>query len=364
MRALRNGLAACAALAVVATATSAHADESAYCRKVRARASSDAALLIAPTLRAEVMKLPSALLPGGAVGVTPAGSTYQFRAGASIGLVNMYKGTQLGAVADADCAAYDATTKAHDLLALAADFGRLSALREQAKFLDEQRPVWEAIYAKMAERFAAQNVTLLNLEDVRVRTTVLARHRAHIGGQIARLEATGLGEQRPKVDALIQSIEATSAKYEREQSHVRSLDAFDLTITGGYVPPILDAKDSDFFGVIQVSYSLGGPFRNAAETRYRDARAEEVKNARYETQAQLRAFRDEVRATLGETKQELAIVEQRLAGLLATRRELEGSEATGAAYALAMIDLEILAMRADRVFLTGYARELSHVEEK
>jgi hypothetical protein len=29
-----------------------------------------------------------------------------------------------------------------------------------------------------------------------------------------------------------------------------------------------------------------------------------------------------------------------------------------------MIDLEILAMRADRVFLTGYARELSHVEEK
>lgn len=353
-----------AAFAAFATVSSAHAEDSAYCRKVRARASSDASLLIAPTLRAEAMKLPSALQAGGRIEVTPGGSSYQVRAGASISLVNMYKGTRLGPVADADCALHQATIKAQDLLALAADFGRLNALRQQASFLDEQRPVWEAVYAKLEERFAAQNVTLMNLEDVRARTTLLSRHRVRIGGDIARLEAAGLSDQRPNVSALIQSIDATAMKYEREASHVRALDALDLTITGGYVPPILDVKQSDFFGVVQLSYSLGGPFRNAAETRYLDARAEELKTARYETQAHLRTFRQQVRAGLGEAKQDLDVVEKRHASLEATRGALEGSDAAGAAFALAMVDLELLATRADRVFLTGYVRELSHVEEK
>ncbi len=356
--------AAGAALAALATVSSARAEDSAYCRKVRERASSDASLMIAPTLRAEAMKLPSSLQPGGRVEVAPGGSSYQVRAGASISLVNVYKGTRLGHVADADCALHQATTKAQELLALAADFGRLNALREQVSFLDKQRPVWEAVYAKMEDRFAAQNVTLLNLEDVRVRTTVLSRHRAQIAGEVARLEAAGLSDQRPDVSALVQNLDAAAMKYEREASHVRSLEAVDLTLTGGYVPPIFDAKNSDFFGVVQISYSLGGPFRNAAETRYLDARAEELKTARYESQAQLHTFRKQVQAGLSEAKQELDVVEKRHSVLQATRATFDGAEAPGAAYALAMVDLELLALRADRIFLAGYVRELSRVEEK
>ncbi len=353
-----------AALAVVAVQSPAQADESAYCRRVHARAASDAALLIAPTFRAEALKLPSALEPGAQLAATPTGASYQVRAGGSVSFLNMYKGTRLPIVADADCAQNDAVTAAEELLAQAEDFGRLGALRGEAKALDESRAEWERIAAKMTERFTAQNVTLLNLEDVQTRVTALERRRVQVGGEIKRLEATGLDAHKPDIGALERRIEAASSKLERETAHVRSLDAFDLAITGGYVPPVLDAKNPDFFGVIQLSYNLGGPFRNAAESRYVAARAEEIKTARNETHAHLRLFREHVKAVLFGARGELEIVQKRIAALRVIRGQLDGSEATGAAYAGAMVDLELVALHADEVFLTGYVRELSHVEEK
>ena len=339
------------------------ADDSAYCRRVHARADSDAALLIGPTVRAEAIKLPSSLQANGRVDPTAGGSSYQFRAGATVSAVGMYKGFRLGSVADADCAQHQAITNAQELLEQAPDFGRLSALRDQAVFLDGRRSTWETISSKMSERFAAQAVTLLNVEDVRTRSALLMRRRAQIGGEIARIEATGVESNRGQVSQLIRSIETTSMKYEREVSHLRSLDAFDIHVTGGYVPPIFDATRSDFFGLVQVSYNLGGPWRNSAENRFLSARDEELKTARYELQRQLKLFRSHVKAALAGAKQELDIVEKNVSALKADRASIEGSDAPSAAYAQAMTDLELISSEADKVFLAGFIRELSHVEE-
>ena len=62
-------------------------------------------------------------------------------------------------------------------------------------------------------------------------------------------------------------------------------------------------------------------------------------------------------------KQELAIVDRNLAALRADRAGVDGSDAPLAAYVTAMTDLEIISAEADQVFLAGYIRELSHVEE-
>ncbi len=352
-----------AAIAAVATASSANADDSAYCRRVRARASSDAALLIAPTLRAEALKLPSSLAAGGRLDATPGGSNYQIRAGGSVSLINIYKGTRLSVIADADCAQHAATTAAQELVLQAQTFGRVNGLRAEASFLEAHRAEWEAIATQMAARLAAQNVTLPNVEDVLARTTSLARRRTVVSGEIARIEASGLDTQKPNVAALAQNVDSTTMRYEREASHVRAFDSWDFTVTGGYVPPVFDSKQSDFFGVVQVSYSIGGAFRNAAESRYLEARSDELKTSRSEVQTQLHSFRQQIKADLTAAKGELTIVETRVAALQATRTQLEGSDASGAPYALAMVDLELVAMRAEQVFLAAFARELTHVEE-
>jgi hypothetical protein len=341
----------------------ASAEESAYCRKVHARASADAALLYAPTARAEALKLPTAIQPGGRIDSTGQGNNYQFRAGLSISAIQIYKGTRMTPVADADCAHHEAVFAAQELLSLGMEVGRLAALRSQAAYLESHRAVWEEITHKMDERFEAKTTTLLEATDVRTRAATVARRHAQLGAEIARLEAMGIQGPHASIAQLMHAVDASAMRYEREVSHVRSLDAWDLNVTGGYVPPVMDAPRSDFFGLVQVSYNLGGPWRNAAESRYLAARAEELKDAKYELRRQLVQFREQAKRSSVHAKRELEIVERGLALLKADRAAIESSEAPSVFYARSMLDLELIGAEAERVFLTTLIRELSRVEE-
>ncbi len=352
-----------AGCASISAARPALAEESAYCRRVHARASADSALLYGPTARAEALKLPTAIQPGGRIDPVGQGTSYQFRAGLSISAIDVYKGTRLSHVADADCAHHEAVFAAQELLALGLEVGRLAALRGQVAHLESRRARWEEITEKMTERFEAKTMTLLDVADVRARAATLARRQVQLGADIARLEALGLDKQPASIDRLINAVERTGMQYERESSHVRSLDAWDINLTGGYVPPVLDARSSDFFGLVQVSYNLGGPWRNAAESRYLSAREEELKTAKYELRRQLTRFREQARQSSTHAKRELEIVERAIKVLEADRAAVDQSDAPSVFYASAMLELELIGAESDRVYLMTWIRELSRVEE-
>src|SRR5690242_10656934 len=96
----------CATALAVSTfviSASARADESAYCRKVRARATADEALLVAPRVTAEGIKAPSPLQAGGKLDPASPTSGYQVRVGASFSPLNFYKGLRVKEVGEADC---------------------------------------------------------------------------------------------------------------------------------------------------------------------------------------------------------------------------------------------------------------------
>ena len=354
--------AALAAVAVTATSASAQADEAAYCRKVRARAAADAALLEAPQVLAEAIRAPSGLQPGGKLDPTTPGHGYQIRAGFTFSPLDLYRGTRITVVAGADCEQHEAVTAAQEMLIHAPELGRLAALRDQAAFLDAERPSWEGVVAKMSARFAAQTATLVDLETVRAQTSGIARQRAQIAGEIAHLEATGLADYRGSIPALIRQIHDKSMSFEREASHVRSLDAWKVNITGGYLPPIYGPGTSDFFGVVQVAYSLGGPWHNAEDGRYLSARAEELSKSRQETERQLQLLVESVRAASVQASRELEIVERRIAEIDSLRIIVAASDASSAGVALAHLDLDKLSAQADRVFLASLVRELSRLE--
>jgi hypothetical protein len=350
-----------AAVAVAVTSTSAHAD-SAYCRKVRARAAADAALLVAPKLLVEGIKAPSPLQAGGKLDPASPNSGYQIRAGATFSPLNLYKGLRVKEVGEADCEQHDSAMTAQLLLIHAPDLGRLAALREQAGYLDGQKGKWESISSRMGERFAARTVTLFELEEARKASAALARQRSMIGAEIGRLEAIGLEDYRGSIPELIRRIHDKAMVFEREASHVRSLDSWVFNITGGYMPPIYGAGSSDVFGVVQVGYSLGGPWHDSNESRYLGAREEELQKERTELGRQLDVLRANVKVTAGEAGRELEITEKRVKELTELRALLEKSEVPNAAQSLDHVELELIAAQADRVFLTGLIRELSRLE--
>lgn len=337
------------------------AEESAYCRKVRARAAADAALLLAPKIIAEGLKLPAGLQPGARLDATAQGAGYQLRGGLSFSAVHAYKAFATTDVAAADCVQHEQTLLATELLNAPESF-RLNALRKQIEFLDSRRPEIDDLVAKMGDRLAVQTVTALELEDLRERASVLARKRTESAAEMARIESLGWPTHRGSIDQLIRDIEASSMKFERKVSHLRSLDAWELAVTGGYIPKALSQGASDFFGVIQVSYSLGGPWHTAAESRYLDARADELRSAQYELRHALEIFRRQVKAVTARAESELAIADKRLAEIRALREALTSSTAASAPVVLARLAIELVGVEAERLFLVELVSEISRLE--
>ena len=356
-------LAAAAALASTSFAGPALAEDSAYCRKVRARAASDASLLIAPTVLAEGVRVPAALQKGARLDATTPGSGYQVRAGVSFSAVNAYKGIRVTDVGDADCTQHEYTVKAQNLLLQVSDLGRLEALRRQSAALEARQSEIAAVLSRIEGRFEAKNMTLIEVEDIRSRVSTLSRQRAALAGEIGRLEAAGYESYRGTVSDLAKKVEESSLSFESKANHVRALDAWDVSVSAGYVPPIL-GYTGDFFGVVQVSYSLGSPWHDSYDSQYLSARREEVKTARYEVAHRLEVLRGQVRAAVAQARDELRIVDKRAAEVEASRSTLQSVEAPSAAHAQAIYDLQRIGLEAEHVYITELVSELSRIEEK
>ncbi len=350
--------AALAAVGVALTvATTASADDSAYCRKVRARAGADAALLFAPSIQAQGIRFPK----NGTVdvGVTT-GTDLQVRGAVTWSPLEFYKGFQVQNVGDADCEQHAPIVSAAEVLLLGVDYGRLPALKKELAFLDEKRAVWEGIVAKNDERVTAHVVSALDATEVRGRAAELDKKRVIVMGDIARLDAKGLREYDGKLGALVQEMHDSAMRYERQVSHVRRLDPWQVTMSGGVIPSV---KPADYFAMVQLGYNFGGLVRSGREAQYLDARQEELSAARYELTNQLRRFRAELKAALTQAKSELAITAKQRASLGELREALAQSEAPLTPHALAIVDLEILSVETERVFLVALVGELSRLQE-
>jgi hypothetical protein len=149
-------LAAC----TCAPAANAQPARDAYCSKVRARAVSDADLLMSPRVLIQGIRFPQS---GQQVDIGPtAGNGYQFRAGFSFSPVDFYRGLGVLRVGDADCARHAASTRLENVILHGADVARLAALRAQARFLEDHAGEWRALAAKAAARLAERIITLPN----------------------------------------------------------------------------------------------------------------------------------------------------------------------------------------------------------
>lgn len=353
-----------AAVALTATAASAQADDSPYCRKVRARADSDAALLIAPSLRLEAIRVPVNFQRGNAaVDPSTVGPEYQLRAGLTVSPLAMYKGFKVLDLGDAACEQQVTVVAVQEIIAQDKDYGRVPALVKEIAYLDEQRSTWQALEKRGEQRFESNVTTLQQLEEIRVRTNALEKQRAQLVGEKERLESSGAKPFRGTFSDLTRAVEATAMDYEKQVSSIRKLDSWDVSFTGGYLPPLFGADRSDFYGMIALSHNLGGAWRNAAETRYVEARHDELKSSRYELASRLSAFRAGLKSTSAQAQRELHIVESRAAALTAGRAALEGSEALKAAHALALLELELIAAESERTYLTELIGQLRNLEE-
>jgi len=333
------------------------AEETPYCEKVRARASSDAALLFAPTLQAQGIKFPNN-------GTTDSGVTtgagYQFRASLTLSLLDIWRGVRVLRVGEADCKQHEAAIDLEQLLAHGDDIGRLPALERRAAFLRGRRSAWEQLVKLAEERFAAKVTSLLELQDLRGRAATLDRTLAQVEGEIERLEARGLTLTTQGTSALLEKLERGAMRFERAVSSVRTLDAWTLSVAGGLIPT---QAELDYYGIVQASFNFGGIVRYAREARYLRARDTELKTARYELRDRVARFIVQTRSASAQAQHELVVVNRQLGFIHTAMAALEQADSPHVLQALATVGLDEIAVESDRIYLAALVEALSHAEE-
>lgn len=357
-------------LALTAVSRSASAEEPATCKKVRARAAADAAVLMSPTALAQGIKFPENRMTD--AGATVASrSQYQVRIGLSMSPIDVYKGLQIEQAAEADCEQQRAREAALDVLGAGTDAARLPALRKAIAFLDEHESERAQIVEKTDERLAAQVITLVDAADVQKRVSALRRMRAQLAGEARRLEQHLPASVRARLESgrapgeaplaqLVANADGAAMKYEQQVAHVRSLEPWTVQVMGGIVPQ--DAP-LDWYGMVTLGFNFGAFGRNANESKYLAAREDELRTSRDEVADKARLLGGDVAETARATRDELAATDEQASRLATGRAALEKAAAPAALHTLAVLTLEQELVDAERVLLKVFAEELGRMEE-
>ena len=317
----------------------------AYCAKVRARAVSDADLLMSPRVLVQGIRFPQS---GQQVDVGPtAGSGYQLRAGFSFSPIDFYRGLGVLRLSDADCARHAASTKLEDVILHGADVARLAALRAQTGFLEDHAPEWRALSAKAAARLAERVITLPEYASMEQYVDTLEHKLVRVAGEARQLEAEGMPSPEQPLPTMAQQYVEQSMGFEREASRLRSLEAWKFQVTGGLIPQ----APVDWFGIAEVTFNVGAIAQRDAENRYLEWRAEELRHARDELQSQVERFGAQTDAALDQARHDLEVVQHSIDVLANTRLILDRSADGSATHARDTLAVEQLSIESDGVFL-------------
>src|SRR5262249_44650187 len=187
------------------------------------------------------------------------------------------------------------------------DAPRLSALREQAAYLDAHRAEWGALSARAAKRFEARVITSVELHELRWMIESLERRLVQVHGEVQRLDAIA-EPRRPPV-----SLASLSARY-RESAEafdeaavrLRGLDAWTFKVSGGVIP--LPGQPFDWFGIAEVGYNLGGISERNNLAVAAGAHIDDLMTSRREMPARLAKLRRELTARIAGVREELKTV--------------------------------------------------------
>lgn len=356
LRALLSGL---VALAALAAAPPAAAEESDFCRAVRARASADASLLMWPQIVAQALRFPDLASQSG----FPLDSRQgQARAALTYSLIDLYKGLGVLSVAEAQCEAHHTQRDIEELLLSGEDLVRLPALRARVAFLASRLPGWKALVAREEEKFARRVITLIELTEIRLKAADLERRLARSEAELHHLESLGLKQPGASVDALSRRFLARADQAEQRASHVRALASWQVKLTGGGT--FLSADRPDWYGLVELSFNLGAFNQSRYDARYLEARRDEMKSDRAGLIGRLLDLQTRLRGARSQAASELSAVDRHWSLVVEAKRSVGNAETASAAYAAALLMLEEISVEAERIYLRSIVAELSSFLEE
>lgn len=347
-------------------AAPAAAQPSPYCKQVRARASSEADTLMTPRLMLQGIHFARGADLSDTFPVSADG--YQLRTGLSFSPVDYYRGRSVLRAGDADCERHEAAVALDDVLGHSTEDARLAALLEQGQFLRSRTEDWRGLASRAASRLSQRIITVVEFTSIQRSIDSLEHKLIQVEGEAEQLKARQLrghgmlpagstlggSEPRTAVPELAARYHRETMRFERETSHQRQLESWKLQVTGGVIPQ----NPVDWYGTLELSFSLGALIQGEHERRYLEGRSEDLRYARDGVETRLAQFRAQSSAALEQARRALGLVDHSLEVLRATRLALEQSEAESAAQARDLIVLEQVSIESDSIYLRRFVGAL------
>ncbi len=331
------------------------AEDGPYCRRVRAEAQVQAALLMSPQLVVQALHVPNGIAIG-AEPVTSGFAAYQARAGVAFSPLDLAKGLALTRASDDDCEQFTAQTSLEDFVENGEGAARLPALRRQVAFLEASRPTWKALVEREEARFDSHAITLLELNQVRARGAALERRLVQAQGEAERLAARPYQPPAAPTGALVQRWLEHTMELERQRSTVRKLSFWNLRLTAGAVA---SEQPVDWYGLAELTVHVGAIVDGRSERLALEARDQELRQERTSVEVRVREAERNLSLLRAQARRELTLVEAQLASAAATRDVVERADAPAAAFALALVTCDQLEAEAERTYLASFVEQLS-----
>ncbi|MCB9594466.1 MAG: hypothetical protein H6719_17165 [Sandaracinaceae bacterium] len=332
----------------IATPAGADAQDSPYCRRVRAEAESRAFLMFSPRLAVQGLHVP---LVGGTTGTgIVQGQEWQARAALSFSPMDMIRGAYVLDQASADCDRRIVGEEIQRALSIGTSYGRSHSLRAQLSYLQSQQPAIEQLLADAQAARDEQLITMHQLNDVRLRANAIARRMQSLEAEIERLDeddADRGATERP-LRAQLDDYEGRSIDLARAQSDLRRLNPWQINVSAGIVP----LSTFDWFGAVELSYNLGGIAQQFAEDRAVEARADEIREASYEVRHEVERFEERMRTSTRDLRDALRLLDAQ-AELMDEQRDLltrTSEETAEAQHSLRMVEMNRIELESDRVY--------------
>jgi hypothetical protein len=324
-------------------------ESAARCRRIRATAESSAYLMFSPTLWAEGVHVP---VIGDTTGMGyTQGAGWQLRGSLSFSPLDMARGAITLDAAGSECRQIEALARAHRILEIGDGVGELPARRaERASFVASQTEIDDILH-HAEERLAAGLATEEQLAGIRTEIERLARRVSQLDGDIDRLVDAGHEElDASTLRTDLESYERAAMDLERQRSTMRRMNAWTITVRAGVIPQ----DQVDWFGQLQVGFNLGGIAQQFAEDELVDARADDLAESEDELRTAVARLEERLRSGVTNMQADLEHVRTQIAIRTRQRELIATMETADTAYLRAMIDLELVGLRAEAARLAAW----------
>lgn len=245
--------------------------ESSWCEYIRSVTDSETAVLLAPEVFASAGVVNAGEATSGA-GDAPLGTPkLRITAGLGYELAGVYRGVTLRRRAEAECHSHQALQALQAALETGPDAGAGPALKARLAVLEAALPEGERLVEALRADMREGRATLEELNAVQLRVDALHALAADTRRAQERLEHLPPRPERP-LSALLQEFRNAEDEIERLSGKVRRSTAWNITLRGGYDELVNEPREIPLFGMITVSYKLGGLSQSAANGRARSAR--------------------------------------------------------------------------------------------